>query len=99
MLEKATNVELAIGPLRAQVHLLLVSCVVAASHRALDVTNRDEMPDVAFGGLAAFGISFALWRPSTQRSLPIGLNWPFGRTAIPSISGRLAVVMRVFCGG
>ena len=62
------------APLRAQVHLLLVSCVVAASHRALDVTNRDEMSDVAFGGPAAFGMSFALWRPSTQRSLPIGLN-------------------------
>jgi hypothetical protein len=30
----------------------------AASHRALDVTNRDEMPDVAFGGLAACGMFF-----------------------------------------
>jgi hypothetical protein len=48
----------AIGPLRAQVHLLLVSCVVAASHRALDVTNRDEMPDVAF------------WRPTLWRPPP-----------------------------
>jgi hypothetical protein len=53
----------AIGPWRAQVHLLPVSCVVAASHRALNVTNRDEMPDIAFGGLAAFGMPFALWRP------------------------------------
>jgi hypothetical protein len=49
LLGKATNGERGNRPLRAQVHLLPVSCVVAASHRALDVTNRDEMSDVAFG--------------------------------------------------
>jgi hypothetical protein len=65
LLGKATNGERGNRPLRAQVHLLPVSCVVAASHRALDVTNRDEMSDVAFGGPAAFGMPFALWRPPT----------------------------------
>ena len=50
-------------PRHAQVHLLLVSCVVAASQRALNATSCDEKPAVKSDGLAAFGMSFALLAP------------------------------------
>jgi len=66
---KATNGESGNRPQRAQVHLLPVSCVIAASHRALNATNRDEKPAFQSDGLAAFGMSFApLWPPKLPNS-------------------------------
>ena len=85
---KATNGESGNRPQRAQVHLLPVSCVIAASHRALNATNRDEKPAFQSDGLAAFGMSFGPQNFPTQRSPPISLDiGSFGRTATPSMSG------------
>lgn len=73
---KATNGESGNRPQRAQVHLLLVSCVVAASHRALNATNRDEKPAVKSDGLAAFGMSFAPLAPKNFPNPTLTSNQP-----------------------
>lgn len=64
---KATNGMSGNRPRRAQVHLLPVSCVVAASHRTPNATNRDEKFAVKSDGLAAFGMSFAPLAPKTSQ--------------------------------
>jgi hypothetical protein len=89
-LGKATNGKSGNRPRRAQVHLLLVSCVVAASHRALNATNRDEKSAVKSDGLAAFGMSFAPFGPQNfpnpNAHLQSASILALGRTAAPSMS-------------